>query len=628
MSGICGWINNVEAPAATTLLAAMVQGLGGNPPDPGSLFVSGGSGLSAWSPHGNASASIYKGKGKGKGEEDGLLVALEGHPHWHSDVLSTLSKAQNPATALATAYRRHGIKALEEIHGPFALVIIDQQKQQALLAIDRMGIRPLCYAHATTQSANLSVSQLVFGSTTDSVVAHPAVTPVIDPQAIFNYLFCHMVPSPGSIYAGVRKLLPGQYILFQDNRITEAFYWTLEYQEEAQETITALSSRFKGLLNTAVQRTLSAQKTGAFLSGGTDSSTVTGVLTEVCGTPAQTYSMGFQADGFDEIEYARITAKHFSSHTHEYYVTPQDVVDAIPLVAQAYDEPFGNASAVPTYYCAKLAHQDGIRVMLAGDGGDEIFGGNARYSKQKIFELYSCIPAALRQTLIEPVAFSFPEVGPFQKLQSYIRQARVPLPDRLESYNFLHRTPLGDVFESDFLKHINTEDPVEQMRDVYQRAHANSHINRMMYLDLKQTLADNDLRKVNRMCALAGVDVRYPLLDEDIVEFAARIPPQLQIKGVKLRYFFKEALRDFLPAETLTKAKHGFGLPFGMWMNTHAPLRDLAYDSLRSFRQRGYIKPAYLDQLIEQHRAGHASYYGVMIWVIMMLEQWLQAHKK
>ena len=612
MSGICGWINNTETPAAPALLAAMARGLTGDALDSAALCVSGGSALSAGSPHGNA--SLYQ------GIEEGLLIALEGHPYWHSDDLTKLAKAQGTAAAVAHAYQRHGIKSLQEIHGPFALAIIDQKKHQALLAVDRLGIRPLCYAQAANHS-------LIFGSTTDSIVAHPAVNAVIDPQAIFNYLFCHMVPSPGSIYAGVRKLLPGQYILFQENRVTEAFYWALEYQEQNQDTPAARSSRLKDLLNNAVQRTLSDHKTGAFLSGGTDSSTITGVLTKVCGTPANTYSMGFEADGFDEMEYARITAKHFGSHTHEYYVTPQDVVDAIPLVARAYDEPFGNASAVPTYYCAKLAHQDGIRMLLAGDGGDEIFGGNARYAKQKIFDYYACIPRALRQTLIEPVAFALPEKGPLQKLQSYIRQAQVPLPDRLEAYNFLHRTPLGDVFEADFLKHINPTNPVEQMREVYQRAHASSSINRMMYLDLKQTLADNDLRKVNRMCALAGVDVRYPLLDEDIVTFAATIPPELQVKGVNLRYFFKEALRDFLPAETLTKSKHGFGLPFGLWMNTHAPLRELAHDSLHSFRQRGYIKPSYLDQLLEQHRAGHASYYGVMIWVIMMLEQWLQAHK-
>ena len=617
MSGICGWINNVEAPAAPALLTAMTRGLGDHASPPASAIVSGGSGLSAWSLHGNASTHAA----------DGLLVALEGHPYWHSDALSTLAKTHSPAAALAAAYRHSGINALQDMHGPFALALIDQPKHETLLAVDRLGIRPLCY----TQAGNQSGTPLVFGSTTDSVIAHPAVTAAIDPQAIFNYLFCHMVPGPGSIYAGVRKLLPGQYILCQENRVTAAFYWTLEYRENSSDTMAAQSARLRDLLNQAVQRTLDTGdtgKTGAFLSGGTDRSTVTGVLTEICGTPAQTYSMGFQADGFDEMEYARITARHFGSHSHEYYVTPQDVVTAIPLVAQAYDEPFGNASAVPTYYCARLAHQDGVCVMLAGDGGDEIFGGNARYAKQKVFELYSYIPIALRQALIEPVAFAFPGMGPWQKLQSYIRQAQVPLPDRLESYNFLHHIPLDEIFETGFLEHINPADPIEQMREVYQRAHAASHINRMMYLDLKQTLADNDLRKVNRMCALAGVDVRYPLLDEEIVEFAAGIPPQWQVKGVRLRYFFKEALRGFLPAETLSKTKHGFGLPFGVWINTHAPLRELAHDSLQSFGRRGYLKPAYLDQLVKQHNAGHASYYGVMIWVIMMLEQWLQHHKK
>lgn len=591
----------------------MLRRLGGN--NGGACTMSARSGgLAAWSPHG--SASLH--------EADGLMVAVEGRPYWRSGTLAALSKDQSPAAALATAYRHSDLKALEEMHGPFALAIIDQQKNQALLAIDRLGIRPLCYAQPDNQQPS---GQLVFGSTTDSVIAHPAVSRTIDPQAIFNYLFCHMVPSPGSIYQGVSKLLPGQYIMFRDNQITEGFYWELKYQEEENMPLAGLSSRFRQLLRDSVQRTLSAEKTGAFLSGGTDSSTVTGVLTEVSGTPAQTYSMGFAAEGFDEIEYARITAKHFSSHTHEYYVTAQDVVNAIPLVAQTYDEPFGNASAVPTYYCAKLAREDGVHVMLAGDGGDEIFGGNARYAKQKIFEFYNRIPRAMRHGLIEPVAFALPGVGPLQKLQSYIRQAQVPLPDRLESYNFLHRTPAVDVFVSDFLRQINQDHPVEHMREVYQRAQATSPVNRMMYLDLQQTLADNDLRKVNRMCELAGIEVRYPLLDEDIVEFAARIRPELQVKGVKLRYFFKEALRDFLPPETITKTKQGFGLPFGVWMNTHAPLRELACDSLKSFQQRGYIKPAYLDQLIEQHRAGHASYYGVMIWVIMMLEQWLQTHK-
>lgn len=614
MSGICGWINNTSAsPLSDTLMTDMISGLGNSQGLNTLRHHAGNGGFAAYSPFGRASLH----------EEGGIAVALEGSTEWHSKDLAALALDKSPAAAAAAAYRHSEAHALADIHGPFVLAILDRNKNQTLLAIDRLGIHSLYYAHVG--------DQLIFGSTADSVIVHPAVTPRINRQAVFNYLYCHTVPSPDSIYEGIQKLLPGQYVLLRDGRLDKGFYWQLNYTDDGKESQAALTSRFRHTLRDCVQRAASREEIGAFLSGGTDSSTVTGMLAEIRGRdkPVDTYSIGFKAEGFDEIEYARITSRHFATRAHEYYVTPQDVADAIPLIARAYDEPFGNASTVPTYLCAKKAHDDGIRLMLAGDGGDEIFGGNARYAKQKIFELYFSVPGALRSGLIEPLAFlpGAKYLPPAQKLQSYIRQAQVPLPDRLEAYNFLHRTPLADIFDAAFLAQIDPQEPIALMREVYQRSASKSPVNRMMHLDLKQTLADNDLRKVNRMCELAGVEVRYPLLDEAMVEFSAEVPAALKIKGFKLRYFFKEALRDFLPQETITKSKHGFGLPFGLWMNEHAPLRDLACDSLASFKQRGYLKPAYLDHLLEQHRAGHASYYGVMIWVVMMLEQWLQARR-
>src|SRR5208282_128549 len=256
-------------------------------------------------------------------------------------------------------------------------------------------------------------------------------------------------------------------------------------------------------------------------------------------------------------------------------LTPDDVVDAIPIIARAYDEPFGNDSAAPTYFCAKMAREDGVQVLLAGDGGDEIFGGNTRYAKQKLFEAYARIPKTLRRALIEPLAFSLPgsdRIAPLRKLGSYIRQASVPLPDRLETYNFLYRSPFSDVFEADFLESVDVDEPLCMLREVYQRAHASSPINRMMHLDLKLTLADNDLRKVSRMCDVAGIEVRYPLLDDELVEFSGQIPAALKVKGLQLRYFFKQALKDVLAPETIAKPKHGFAMPFGVWLRSHAHL--------------------------------------------------------
>jgi asparagine synthase (glutamine-hydrolysing) len=330
------------------------------------------------------------------------------------------------------------------------------------------------------------------------------------------------------------------------------------------------------------------------------------------------------------MQYARITARHFAADAHEYYVTPQDVVDAIPLIAQAYDEPFGNSSAVPTYFCARMARADGVRVMLAGDGGDEIFGGNARYARQKVFESYWFIPGPLRSALIEPLTLGLPggdRIPLLRKLRSFIRQASVPLPDRLESYNFLNRLPLAEVLEPGFLEKVDAMQPLDLLREVYQRTASPSPVNRMMHLDLKFTLADNDLRKVSRMCELAGVEVRYPLLDEALVEFSGQIPASLKVRGLTLRYFFKQALRDFLPPETIAKTKHGFGLPFGLWLRDHKPLADLAHECLGAFQRRGIVRPSYIRELQQQHETSHATYFGVMIWVIIALERWLAARK-
>lgn len=340
------------------------------------------------------------------------------------------------------------------------------------------------------------------------------------------------------------------------------------------------------------------------------------------------YSIGFDAQGFDEIEYARIAAARFGLNSREYYVTPEDVLEAIPLITAAYDEPFANESAIPAYYCAKLAAEDGRELVLAGDGGDELFGGNKRYRTQLVFDWYRRVPGWAQRSL-EPLLFGFPggdRIMPIRKARSYVRQAKEPMPDRMENYNFLHRTPLQEIFEPEFLAEVDPEGPLDNLREVYARPQDVSTLNRMLHLDLKLTLADNDLRKVSRTAQLAGVEVRFPLLDERIAEFAAKVPPHLLLKGSKLRYFFKKALSELLPKEIIHKRKHGFGLPVGLWTESHPGLRQLMDDSLARARDRGIVKPEYIDWLLQQHGQTHATYYGVMMWVLMMLEQWLETH--
>jgi len=553
--------------------------------------------------------------------QDGIRIALIGTPTWSDKELAKTAENRGAGAALIKAYKAFGKDLLSRLHGPFALAVMDGN--EALIAIDRIGVHSLSYA--------VEDGVFVFSTATGSVVKHPKISRHIDPQAIFNYIYFYDIPSPGTIFSGVEKLQPAQYVRFRNGQLEKGFYWKLHFDELNRSSFQTHKQQFHELLRQAVATSSEGDSIATFLSGGTDSSTITGVLAGLQEEPVNSYSIGFGAEGFDEMEYARLAVQRFGATAHEYYLQPDDVLEAIPLIARTYDEPFANESAVPTYFCAKQAARDGIKIMLAGDGGDEIFGGNERYAKQMVFEHYDRLPVFLRKHLIEPVANGIPggdALMPVRKLRSYIRQASVPLPERMESYNFIHRQQLSEMFEPEFLASVNPDMPKEMLQDAYFRADSGHPVNRMLHLDMKFTLADNDLRKVSRMCEAAGIEVRYPLLDEALVNFSGQLPIDYKVKGQRLRWFFKEALKDLLPRKIITKSKHGFGLPFGVWMLSHPPLREYVDDSLKRFEQRGILTTGYIKNIRQQHASEHSTYFGKMIWVMLMLEQWLEVHDK
>ena len=560
----------------------------------------------------SAAAATLAAWGGSLHQEAGLSCAIAGRPYFHDPELQALP----PAMALARLWRLHGNDAPAHIHGSFSLALLDQEQDCVFLALDRIGDHALAFAARP--------DGCIFASRADLVAAHPAVGRSLDPQGLFNYLYFHVVPAPGSVYRGVEKLLPGQWVRRQGGNLTRGFYWALKYRDQPRHDFEEQKARFLELIRASVKRAKGDDEVVTFLSGGTDSSTVSGMLKQVSGQ-ARTYSIGFPAAGFDEMEYARIAGKHFGLDMHEYYMKPADIMEALPVIAAYYDEPFGNDSAVPAYFCAKLAAADGHKIMLAGDGGDEYFGGNARYAKQKVFEVYHTLPGFLRSGLIEPLA-NLPgmgALGPGAKLQSYLRQAKMPLPERMESYNFVYRQPLNEMFTANFLAGIDAHQPSAWLKEVYDRTDSESYINRMLHLDIKFTLADNDLRKVAGMAEAAGVEVRYPLMDDAIVDFSGEIPPDWKVKGNYLRWFFKTALKGFLPDEIIDKSKHGFGLPFGVWARDFAPLRERIEDRLSDLRKRDLLAPAYIDLLRNEHMSGHATYFGKMLWVMLTLEEWL-----
>ncbi|HDZ77879.1 MAG TPA: asparagine synthase [Gammaproteobacteria bacterium] len=603
---ICGWLGkNSESQAALIKkMLAAATGYADAPPI-GYYSEHGVIGIC----NGQPSPELYS--------SEEICAVIEGHPRWEDPFLAQLAKEENSSHAVAEGFRRYGLKVLDKLHGDFALCIMKPAEGYVLLAIDRVGIHPLAYT--------LTNGVLVFGSQISSILLHPSVTAAIDPQGVFNYLYFHMIPSPGTIFQDIHKLQPGEFLEYDKGKIKRKFYWQLEFSEE-RESEKKLASQLRSELEQSVGNCLSGQETGTFLSGGLDSSTITGIYQGFSEKPVDAYVIGFDAEGFDEIPFARSSARHFGATLHEYYVTPQDVLDAIPLISSAYDEPFGNASAIPAYYCARLARQQGKTMLLAGDGGDEIFAGNARYAKQKVFDLYKHIPSILKSTLVEPVAAS---LSPLKKLKSYIDQANVPMPERMETYNFLHRSTLSEIFNKEFLDQIDPESPLTLLKLQYERTDASTPlVKKMLFLDHKFTLADNDLRKVNRMCELAGIDVRYPLLQDSMMSFASRIPADMLMHRFELRSFYRHAMKGFLADDTLSKSKHGFGLPFGVWMNEYKPLKDFVHDNLQKFRQREILNTQYIDKILEAQLTGHATYYGVFIWVLVMFEEWLQTHNQ
>ena len=535
-------------------------------------------------------------------------------------VLTALNPTVKTAQILTglNAYQQQGIEFLALPDSMFGLVLIDPLHKSVVLATDPLGLCHIYYA----QTSN----GIVFGSSADFVIRHPDVSDEISPQSVYDYVYFHHCPSPNTIYQQVKKLEGGQYLHYQDGQLKLKRYWQPRFQEQLSGNLQQAGQELQQLLVDAVQNMVDTEdNTGAFLSGGLDSSSVAGALAKVFPGKAKTFSMGFPVEGYNEIEYANIAVKHFNTRQHEYYVTPEDTVNAVPLIAQFYDEPFGNSSALAAYYCAKLAKENGVSRLMAGDGGDEIFAGNERYAKQMLFEHYHRLPGFAKSAVEAGLNF-LPETLAKTKLpfktKRYIDQANAAMPDRLQDYNFLHRHDVKDIFSTDFLGKIDTSEPLKLLRDCYQRPEQTSTLNRMLYMDWKSTLHDNDLVKVNRMCEMAGVEVCYPLLDQRVVDLSCRIPSNMKLNGQKLRWFYKQAMTDFLPEQIINKSKHGFGLPFGIWLKDHQPLKELAYDAIQALKRRDYFQPKFLDHAIEMHQSIHAAYYGELIWILMMLELW------
>ena len=524
---------------------------------------------------------------------------------------------------LAELYLAEGPDFLVRLHGAFSLALWDEGNQRLLLAIDRVGIKSLYWSRDN--------DRLLFATRLRSIRAVQQQKCELNPAALPQYFLFSVIPHPMTIYRGVEKLEPATCLIYEKGGVRKWRYWDLNYVESDGPNEDQWAEEVQNAMRAAVHLHLggcSPESVGTYLSGGTDSSSVVAFMNERC-HPVKSFSIFFGEAEYSEIGFARTTADHFATRHFERKISAEDAFEAIPKIAEHYDEPFANSSAFGAYYCAVMAREAGVQTMLGGDGGDELFAGNSRYAEDKRFALYHRLPLALRRALIEPITRLLPENdGRLSLPRKYVRRALIPNPRRIFSYNFLLNIPPEEVFEQDFLQAASPDQWMTIADGHFRSPKSGSELNRLLYMDLKMILADNDLRKVTGTADIAGVRVRYPLLDYRLAELASRIPSRLKLKGFEKRYIFKRAMRRILPQEVLYKKKHGFGVPVSRWLLQDEKLKGLMMDVLGDprARQRGYFRPGFVENVLRLHREDHVGFYGEVVWYLLALELWHRNH--
>lgn len=561
--------------------------------------------------------------GLGLSVDDHYAVAISGRPYWADSALSNEAQERGFAHSLKSAWQTRGIEALDLLRGSFALAVIDRVNARLAIAIDRVGIESLCHSDLD--------DGLVFGSRADVVCAHRDVDCAVGARGIYRYAMNYVSPAPFTIYDGMNKLLTAHALHWDaqaGSRI--ARYWVTPYDGAVSGDMASLGKELMRHLEKSVARIVmphleAGGTVGAFLSGGLDSSTVSGMLARVMDSPAPAYTIVFEEERYNEGPFARLAAEQFGLKHREYCLKPADVVDLLPDLVRVFDEPFGNSSAIPATYCARMAKED-MSLLLAGDGGDELFAGNKRYAEQKILDYYYRVPGILR-AVGTPVLGAWPDAfapGILGKIKRYVRRASLPMPERMHNPDVYSRDVLDRIFTPDSLADIAVEEPYDLWSRHYKDSGTDDMLASMLHMDMRITLADNDIRKVNGACLLADIDVAYPMLDDNLIEFAAHLPSDMLMKGTRLRHFYKEAMTGFLPDRIINKEKQGFGMPFSEWTRSYEPLREIAVDCLEGLGERGFFRPEFLRQVLVDHLAEEPAATDSIVWDMIMLEMWLR----
>ncbi len=522
-------------------------------------------------------------------------------------------------------YEEEGEAFVHKLRGMFAIALWDDRRQKLLLYRDRVGIKPLLYWYRN--------GSLVFASEMKAILEYPDVEREISIPSLSAYLSFLYIPSPETIYQNIQKLPPGHWLCYENGNITVKSYWDFSYRIDENCSEVEWVERLRDTLAESVKlHLISDVPVGAFLSGGLDSSTVVAWMSRESTLPVKTYSIGFQEDRFNELPYARMVASSCRTEHHEKVVAP-DAFRLLPKIIAAFDEPFGDSSAIPTYLVSEFAKQ-GVKVALSGDGGDELFGGYLWTRKEIWLEQYRRFPPALRglaeNFFLRKNYRPLREDGFLDAIRRFLFDAKgTPFQSFARRSRSFQPWMKKELFEPWVLQELELAGRAEHdfAESVFNRHPADSVIDKLLYWDSKVYLPDDLLTKVDRMSMTHSLEVRVPFLDHKVVELACSIPNSLKFKQRTTKYILKQAMKDLLPPRILKQRKQGFSIPLQTWFSRELyPLAKSFLTGSNSLSRR-YFNPRYVHWLLEEHRAGRQR-FGSQLYALLSLEIWFRLHEK
>ena len=629
MCGICGIMNMKGEPIDEALLRRMTDSLAHRGPDDSGIHIENGNGISVGLGHRRLSIIDLSEAGRQPmANEDGSVwIAYNGEVYNFPEIRKKIEprhrfSSRTDTEVILHLYEEEGAGCLPRLNGMFGLAIWDNRRRLLTLARDRMGKKPLSYA--------LLSDEIVFASELKALLLHPRISREIDPAALRKYLAYEYVPSPQSIIRGVRKLPPGYLLTYSaDGSVSSRPFRDLDFGDGRNRdaiSVQDAGDEVRSLLLKAVERRLvSDVPLGVFLSGGIDSSAVLAMMLRLRDPKdVKTFSIGFRERSFDESEYGRRMARHFGTDHHEEILDPQRMIEIFPEVAGFLDEPFADASIIPTYLLSRFTRRT-VTVALGGDGGDELFAGYPTFPAHRLAGWYERLPSVLQRlagAVVDRLPVSMANISFDFKAKQFLKG--IPYPPEIRNQVWLGAfspPEIDGVLTGDFRDAACGTDPYEDIRSCLDAIPSDNLWDRIAYLYMKFYLADDILTKVDRASMAVSLEVRAPFLDPDFVDFVNALPPDMKLAGFTTKYILKRALEGILPGEILHRGKKGFGMPVAWWLRND--LKGFMIELLdpKKIGREGMFRPEYVHNLIEEHLAGTRD-NRKPLWTLMIFELW------